>query len=35
MFRVDLLEKLQGYFVPTRNILYKCYLFHAAEQQAN
>ena len=30
-----ILEKLQAYFAPTRNILYERYLFHTAEQQVN
>ena len=30
-----ILDKLQAYFAPTRNILYERYLFHAAEQQPN
>ena len=29
------LEKLESYFEPTRNILYERFLFHAAEQQPN
>ena len=30
-----LLDKLELYFEPSRNILYKCFLFHAVEQQPN
>ena len=30
-----ILDKLQAYFVPTRNILYERYLFHTAERQPN
>jgi len=30
-----ILDKLQIYFAPTRNILYERYLFHTAEQQTN
>ena len=29
------LEKLESYFEPSRNILYERFLFHAAEQQPN
>lgn len=29
------LDKLESYFEPTRNILYERFLFHAAEQQPN
>ena len=29
------INKLESYFEPTRNILYECFLFHAAEQQPN
>ena len=30
-----ILTKLESYFEPTRNILYKRYLFHEAAQQHN
>ena len=30
-----ILEKLEEYFAPTRNVLYERYLFHAAQQQCN
>ena len=30
-----ILEKLEEYFVPTRNVLYEWYLFHSAQQQPN
>jgi len=30
-----LLEKLEEYFTPTRNILYERYLLHSAQQQPN
>ena len=30
-----ILEKLEEYFAPTRNILYERYLFHSAQQQQN
>ena len=30
-----ILEKLEEYFTPTRNILYEIYLFHSAQQQPN
>jgi len=30
-----ILERLQAYFAPTRNILYECFLFHTAVQQPN
>ena len=30
-----ILDKLQAYFAPTRNVLYERYLFHTAEQQPN
>lgn len=29
------LEKVEAYFAPSRNILYERYVFHNAEQQAN
>ena len=30
-----ILEKLEEYFTPTRNVWYKQYLFHSAQQQPN
>lgn len=30
-----ILEKLEEYFAPTRNVLYERYLFHSAQQQGN
>ena len=30
-----ILEKLEEYFAPTRNVLYERYLFHSAQQQPN
>ena len=30
-----ILEKLEEYFAPTRNVLYERYLFHSAQQQRN
>ena len=30
-----ILERLQAYFMPTRNLLYRHYLFHTAKQQSN
>ena len=30
-----ILEKLEEYFASTRNVLYKRYLFHSAQQQPN
>jgi len=30
-----ILEKLEEYFAPSRNVLYERYLFHSAQQQAN
>ena len=30
-----ILEKLEEYFAPTRNVLYERYLFHSAQQQQN
>lgn len=29
------LDKLEAYFAPSRNILYERYIFHNAEHQAN
>ena len=31
----DILNKLEAYFAPTRNILYELYIFHMAVQQPN
>ena len=31
----DILDKLEAYFAPTRNILYEQYIFHMAVQQPN
>ena len=30
-----IIEKLEEYFVPTRNVLYELYLFHSAQQQTH
>ena len=30
-----ILEKLEEYFAPTRNVLYERYLFHLAQQHPN